>query len=196
MLTLAAVPSVSVALVVIRSATYGFASGAAAAFGIASADLLFVSLAMIGLSALADTLGTLFIAVKYAGGAYLLWLGLSLLRSVRVAAPGPGIRPGAAGLGSSFIAGFLLTLGDVKAIFFYASLFPVFVDMNMLDGGDVAAVFIITLLSVAGVKLAYAWSAAKLVTIAPFSAAGRMRALRVSAGMLMMAAGGYLIVQA
>lgn len=72
MLTLAALPSASVALVVTRSATAGFANGVAVALGIVVGDLLFVALAILGLSLLAETMGAFFAILKYLGGAYLI----------------------------------------------------------------------------------------------------------------------------
>eukprot|EP00903_Cladosiphon_okamuranus_P004055 g4053.t1 len=121
MLVLAAIPSASVALVVTRSATHGFSNGIAVALGIVLADLVFVALAILGLGFLAETLGSFFITLRYLGGAYLIWLGIRLLRS-----PG-GMNLSPAGpnrfsLFASFTSGFLLTLGDVKAILFYATI--------------------------------------------------------------------------
>lgn len=60
MIALAVVPSTSVALVVTRSATRGFQSGAAAAAGIVVGDLIFLGLAMLGMAALAHSLGSIF----------------------------------------------------------------------------------------------------------------------------------------
>ena len=81
MVALAAVPSTSVAFVVVRSATLGVTSGIAAAGGIVVADLVFVNLAMFGLSAIAETMGSLFSVVKLCGALYLLWLGFSILKT-------------------------------------------------------------------------------------------------------------------
>lgn len=84
MVGLAVLPSASVALVVTRSATHGFPHGAAVASGIVIGDLIFVTLAVLGLSALAETGGGFMLSVfRYLGGSYLIWLGLGLLRSRR-----------------------------------------------------------------------------------------------------------------
>lgn len=60
MVTLAAMPSTSVALVVTRAATLGVKNGIAVAAGIVVGDLLFVMLVILGLSALAEALGSFF----------------------------------------------------------------------------------------------------------------------------------------
>ena len=53
MVSLAAIPSTSVALVVTRSVTLGVANGVATSLGIVLGDLVFILLAVLGLSAVA-----------------------------------------------------------------------------------------------------------------------------------------------
>ena len=53
MIVLAALPSCSVALVVTRAATLGIRNGAAVTAGIVMGDLIFVTLAILGMSTLA-----------------------------------------------------------------------------------------------------------------------------------------------
>jgi len=137
MVTLAAMPGASVALVVARSATSGVANGIAVAVGIVSGDLVFIILAISGLSVVAETMGGLFMVVRILGGLYLLWLGFSLLTeknktilSVRKAGSKNSLL-------ASCMAGFLLTLGDIKAVIFYASLLPVFIDLSAVKSTEV-----------------------------------------------------------
>lgn len=193
MLLLAAMPSASVALVVTRSATHGVANGVAVAVGIVLADLLFVMLAILGMSFLAETLGSLFAILKVAGGAYLIWLGVVLIRAkggLALGANGPNRRS----LFASCAAGFVLTLGDVKAILFYASLFPTFVDMKHLEIQDVAVIMLVTIVAVGGVKTLYALAAKKIVMRIQNQSAQRLT--RSAAGCAMVGAGTYLITKA
>src|SRR5690606_15721683 len=81
MAVLAAVPSVSVLAVSARSATLGFAHGACTAMGIVVGDLWFILLAMFGLALLAEMTDGLFFLIKFLGGTYLIWLGISLWMS-------------------------------------------------------------------------------------------------------------------
>ncbi len=161
MVPLAALPSSSVALVLARALSAGRRSGAAAAAGIVAGDLLFIALALAGMTALSQWLGSLFMLIKYAAAAYLVYLGVSLLR----AKPKLNVQAQPArsfSLLADFMAGLLLTLGDVKAILFYASLFPTVVDLQSLGVVDVAMIAVITLLSVGGVKLAYVFCAQRI----------------------------------
>ncbi len=70
MAALAIIPSTSVALVVTRSATAGFANGVAVVTGIVLGDLVFVMLAIFGLSVIAENMADVFIIIKYIGGAH------------------------------------------------------------------------------------------------------------------------------
>ncbi len=193
MLTLAIIPSTSVALVVARSATLGIANGAAVALGIVLGDLVFILLVLLGLSALAETLGGLFLVIKYIGGAYLIWLGFTLLSSktnTSITIKKPILK---GNLRTSFLSGFFITLGDIKAIFFYGSLFPAFVNLSALQWSDITTIILLTILTVGGVKLAYAFLATKLVSMS--QGLKVEKGVRITAGSFMVGAGSYLIVK-
>jgi threonine/homoserine/homoserine lactone efflux protein len=194
MTALAALPSASVALVVSRSVAAGLSHGIAAALGIVLGDLIFVAAALIGLAALAEALGGLFALIKLIGGLYLIWLGCSMLVSRAKDSGGSVMPASSSGLRSSLLAGLLVTLGDVKAVMFYASLFPLFVEIDMLDVADVLLVVTITALAVGGMKLLYALVAHQLAAMARNTRAGRFA--QRSAGAMLLGAGSYLIATA
>lgn len=194
MVALAAVPSASVALVVTRSATLGIANGIAVSAGIVLGDLVFILLALAGLSVVAQAMGSLFMIIKYLGAAYLLWLGYTLLTSkstTEISAQNP---TGKRNLFASFLAGFMLTLGDIKAIVFYVGLFPVFIDFSSLQIADVLIIVAVMVVSVGSVKLIYAFSALKVASLARKYKLDN--AARKTAGGLMVGTGGYLIIKA
>jgi threonine/homoserine/homoserine lactone efflux protein len=95
---------------------------------------------------------------------------------------------------ASFLSGLLLTLGDVKAILFYASLFPAFVDMDSLSAPDMAGIAAVTILAVGGVKIFYAFAARTIS--ARFRDRNAQRLARKSAGCCMIGAGTYIIMKA
>lgn len=192
MLLLAAIPSLSVAVVVTRSATLGFANGVAVAFGIALADVVFVLLAILGMTVLAEVMGAFFSVLKYCGGAYLIWMGWGLLRGAHTVALEIA-RPSKLSLMASFGAGFFLTLGDVKAILFYASLFPAFVDVSSLSVADVLLIVLVTVAAVAGVKTLYALLANRIVHRSRNPKIQKLA--RKTAGCVMVGAGTYLIAK-
>lgn len=193
MTVLALVPSTSVALVVARSSTAGFLNGGAVAAGIVVGDLIFVYLAVLGMAALAEAMGGVFLVLRYLAGAYLIWFGISLVRSKRsskLEAPGSS----ASTLSASFLSGLVLTLGDVKAILFYASLFPAFVDLATITASDIAIIVVLTVVAVGGVKLGYAYSATRIVSLA--RGFKGERAVKITAGGFMVGAGAYLMAKA
>jgi threonine/homoserine/homoserine lactone efflux protein len=191
---LAALPSASVVLVVTRSAVAGLRQGLAVALGIVLGDLIFVALALLGLTALADALGGLFLLIKLLGGLYLIWLGAAMLFSRSAMAPANAGPDTALGLIGSVVAGLLLTLGDLKAILFYASLFPLFVNLEAVGSADLLLIVLITALSVGGVKLSYAVAARRITVYLRGARVGRVA--HRGAGLLLLGAGGALIASA
>ncbi|MBT1062188.1 LysE family translocator [Bowmanella sp. Y26] len=190
MLLLAALPSASVALVVSRSASHGVRQGMMVALGIVSADLLFAGLAIVGMSALAHWLGELFTLIRLIAACYLIWLGWQLLRQTRMEQPS---SVGKTVWGSSYLSGLLLTLADVKAIVFYASLFPSVVDIQVFTAVDFICLLFLTLFAVGGVKLLYAWLGSSLAV----RLGGKRLGLvwqRITGG-LMLGGGIYLLVR-
>ena len=193
MVVLAAMPSTSVALVVTRSATSGIANGMAVAAGIVLGDLAFIILAILGLSVVAETMGSLFMIIKYLGALYLFWIGFSLLtekRTTTIAVNRAGLK---GRLVTSFLAGFFLTLGDIKAIVFYVSLFPMFIDLSAIHVLDILVIISITVVAVGGVKVLYALSASRISSLA--RGLKYENAVRKTAGGLMVGAGSCLIVK-
>jgi threonine/homoserine/homoserine lactone efflux protein len=194
MVALAAMPSASVALVVTRSATLGVANGIAVSVGIVLGDLVFILLAIAGLSVVAETMGGLFMVIKYLGAVYLLWLGSTLLTSKSVTEITVERSIEKRNLVASFLAGFMLTLGDIKAIVFYVSLFPVFVDLSSLHVADILTIISVMVVAVGGVKAIYAFSSLKVASLAKRYKLDN--AARKTAGGLMVGAGSYLIIKA
>lgn len=73
------------------SAVHGRRAGVLAALGVGAGCLLHVALAAVGLSALLAASATAFTLVKWVGAAYLVWVGITMLRArKRAAAPAGG----------------------------------------------------------------------------------------------------------
>src|SRR5262245_32161681 len=74
-------PGPDVLYIVGRSLSQGRAAGVISSFGISTGCLFHVTTAALGLSAIMVTVPAAFDIVRYAGAAYLVWLGISALRS-------------------------------------------------------------------------------------------------------------------
>ena len=74
-------PGPDMLFVTSSSAVQGRRAGVLAAFGVGAGCLLHVALAAVGLSALLAASATAFSVVKWVGAAYLVWVGISMLRA-------------------------------------------------------------------------------------------------------------------
>jgi threonine/homoserine/homoserine lactone efflux protein len=188
MVILAAIPSSSVLMVTTRSASSGFTHGILTTLGIVTGDILYIVVAVFGLSTLARSLGDQFVLIKYAGGVFLIWMGLSLWRS-----GSSSMRDNTTSrhsLVSSYVAGLLLTLADQKAIVFYLGFFPAFIDFSRLHCSEAFLVIAIAVVAVGGPKIAYAY----LASISSFHQnVSLTRWLNTTAGLVMIAIGILLV---
>ncbi len=89
--------------------------------------LLLIALSMLGIGALLAASVNALTALKFAGGAYLIWLGVQVWRSppIRLQTDTPGPTPSR---GSMFRQGFLTAISNPKALLFYGAFLPHFID--------------------------------------------------------------------
>jgi threonine/homoserine/homoserine lactone efflux protein len=189
---LALMPSTSTMVVVSRSVASGFLHGVMATLGIVIGDIIFILFAILGLAMLAQSLGDLFVVVKYLGVAYLLVLGILLMRARPVAAPGgPGHE---ATRLSGFLAGLSITLADQKAILFYLGFFPAFIDLATLSIPDVLLILGITIVALGSAKLLYAYLADHFGRAVDLT--GKATVLNRVAGLVVMGVGLDIVLRA
>lgn len=141
---LALSPGPGLATIISRALASGPIAGLAVTAGLVLADFVFMGVAMIGLTAIAAALGPLFQIIKYAGAVYLLWLGYRAFRSS--ASPLTVTPRSGKGIIKDVGLGFLVTLGNPKAILFYSALLPTFLDMAQIRFADflVLAAIVVT----------------------------------------------------
>jgi threonine/homoserine/homoserine lactone efflux protein len=119
-------PGPDTAYIIGRSLQLGWRGGAVAALGIGTGCLLHVSAAAVGLSALLAASSAAFTLVKWAGAAYLCFIGVKMLLSrqpVPVAAAGTG----AMALRQVFWQGALTNALNPKVALFFLAFLPQFV---------------------------------------------------------------------
>ena len=188
---LALIPSVSVLAVTARAAAFGFRHGLATALGIVAGDIIFILIAVYGLVLIAGLMGNQFNLIKYIGGAYLIWLGLSLWRADTRARKSE--IQGQSSLTSSFLTGLLITLGDQKAILFYLGFFPAFIDLEIMTPVDTLTIIAIAIIGVGGAKVVYAALAVRASQMLQNSRA--IGALNKFASCVMIAVGIALLLK-
>lgn len=116
------------AVLFVVSQGLGRGSGAAlgASVGILGGNAFYFVLSATSLGALLVASYEVFSAVKWAGAAYLVWLGVRTFR----AAPTPATVRAAAGDAAARLAlrGFLVQVANPKALVFFTALLPQFID--------------------------------------------------------------------
>ncbi len=181
-------PGPGVAAVIARGLAHGMKGAPAFILGFMVGDLVWFGIAATGLAALARTAATLFVAIKWIGVAYLLWLAWKLWTAPaeRVAVLGDDRQHG----WRAFMASFMLTLGNPKAILFFLALLPTVIDlasMTLLRFVEISAAMCVVL---PAVLFAYALLAAKARQL--FTTPSAVRRLNRSSGVAM--AGAAIVV--
>jgi threonine/homoserine/homoserine lactone efflux protein len=93
-------------------------------FGDLSANSIQILIAGFGLAGLVQASASFFLAVKWMGVAYLVWLGIKMIWSTRR----PDVESVAKSQGSFFKDGFITSAANPYAVVFFAALFPQFID--------------------------------------------------------------------
>ncbi len=128
----AATPGPGIAAIVAR--VLGRGTGGALAFtaGVATGDVIWLTVAVTGLAALASLFDGVFTVIKYAGAAYLLVIAWKLWSAPTVPhdlqahlPPDPPLK--------LFLGGLSVTIGNPKVMVFYLALLPSLIDMKALD---------------------------------------------------------------
>src|SRR5262249_49433973 len=102
----------------------GLRGGYAALAGLMIGDWLLMLAAFVGIAALLAAHPILFRTVQWLGVAYLIWVGIQLMRAGgKLNADTLPLGPG-----KYFRQAFLITLINPKAIVFYMAFFPLFID--------------------------------------------------------------------
>ena len=191
MVILALVPGPAVFAVIARAMTSGFTQGVAVSMGIVAGDFVFILLAIFGLSMIAEYMGELFIIIKYLGACYLIWLGIKCWResSKQLAIEAEEFGT----LKQSFVSGLAITLGNPKAIFFYISLFPAFIELKQVTTIEIFILLGLAAVTIGGVNVTYAYLGYQAKRW--FTSVVAQKRLHNTAGGVMVGTGSWLLVQ-
>ncbi|HET9672461.1 MAG TPA: LysE family translocator [Actinomycetota bacterium] len=127
-IALLVVPGPSVLYVVTRSVHQGRAAGLVSVLGIHTGSIVHVAAAALGVSAILASSVVAFSVVKYAGAAYLIWLGVRALRR-----PEERVADGAVprrSLRRIFAHGVVVNVLNPKTALFFLAFLPQFVDVS------------------------------------------------------------------
>ena len=162
-------PGPDTAITIRNALLGGRTAGVFTAAGIATGQTIWAIATSVGVVALLVASEPLFLAVKYAGAAYLVFLGLQALRAALRPAPAGAPGPGAArealparrlAPAAAFAQGVVSDLGNPKMAVFFASLLPQFVP------GGVATFAALMALGAVFAAMTFCWLALYAAVIA------------------------------
>jgi homoserine/homoserine lactone efflux protein len=186
-------PGPSALLVVSLSLTRGRRAGGLATLGVLTANALYFTLSATGLVAARSVSAEVFLAVKWAGAAYLVWLGIrTIVRSFGEAdagSPPDGELPRR----RSFWQGLVTQGANPNLLVYFTAILPQFVDPTRPLPGQVAILACSSFAIEFAVLCAYATLAAR----AGRFAAPRSRAVaeRMGGGLLVAAGAGLASIR-
>jgi threonine/homoserine/homoserine lactone efflux protein len=184
-----ATPGPGIAAIVARSLAHGLKGAPAFIAGFVIGDLTWFAIAATGLAALAKTAATLFVAIKWAGVAYLLYLAWKLWTAPAERVEASGQERNQHGW-RAFMASLTLTLANPKAILFFLALLPTVIDLGSMNAArflEISAAIVVLQPCVLGT---YALLAAKARQL--FTTPKAVRRLNRSSGVAM--AGAAVVV--
>jgi len=199
---LAIIPGPGVLLTVAKASVGGIRHASFTIAGILVGDIIFILLVTLGLKFVAESLSTLFIFIKYAGSAYLIWLGLSLLFSPpdkklklneKNTLHAASKTQNTCSFFSDFLAGVAVTLSNPKAIVFYLSFFPAFMNIPMLTLTDITVITFIITLVIGSAMMLYAIAAIR--TQESLATNGSKKWMKKIAGGIIVSTGGWLLIR-
>src|SRR6266446_1352974 len=122
-LLLAITPGPGIFYVLARSLAGGKREGVQSSFGTFAGGLFHVFAAALGISAILAASAVAFHTVKYAGAAYLVWLGIRMIRTRNAEMPAQTAPPAQ----GSFRQGILTEALNPKTALFFLSFIPQFI---------------------------------------------------------------------
>jgi threonine/homoserine/homoserine lactone efflux protein len=184
-----ATPGPGIAAVIARSLAHGFKGAPAFVAGFIVGDLVWFAIAATGLAALAKTAATVFVAIKWAGVVYLLYLAWTLWTAPaeRVAVTGADDRQHG---WRAFAASLMLTLANPKAILFFLALLPTVVDLTTMNALTFVEISLAIVILMPLVLFSYVFLAARAREM--FTTPKAVRRLNRSSGVAM--AGAAVVV--
>jgi homoserine/homoserine lactone efflux protein len=95
--------------------------------GIALANALYFGLSALGIAGMIASSPGLYTAIRWAGAAYLVWLGLRMLFGAARSGLVPTARPTEVSGVGVFTKGFLIEIANPKALLYFSALLPQFI---------------------------------------------------------------------
>jgi threonine/homoserine/homoserine lactone efflux protein len=179
------IPGPAVLFVLSMTLARGARAGLAGAVGILAANVGYFALSATGIAAVILASHELFMALKWAGAAYLVWMGLGMLFSRSRPLPPPSPRL----VRRTFLRGLVVQGANPKALVFFVALLPQFIDPNASVPLQILVLGISSTVLELGVLTLYVVTAARAREMVGSGFAARLERI---GGVFLVAAGARL----
>ncbi|MEH3090511.1 MAG: LysE family translocator [Agrobacterium cavarae] len=155
----AAIPGPGMTAIVARALGSGFRETFFMGLGLVLGDMVYLTAVILGLAFVAQTFQEAFMVLKFAGAAYLLYIAWKLWTA--------GLLPQdlqakkSTSIGTSFLSGLFITLGNPKTMLFYVALVPTLIDIRGIGLSEYAVLIGLTFAVLMAVLLPYILLASK-----------------------------------
>lgn len=182
-------PGPNVMVIAAASATSGRRAGVVVGLGVAFGDVIYATVALAGLAGAIGASESLFSWIKLLGGAYLVWMGVTMARGSPAR---HGEAPAPAPRSSWFRRGLVTDLANAHTAVFFASVFA-----GTLSADTTLATKTAIVLAIAVTSLAWRLSLATFFSVPPLRRLydRRRRVFEIGAGAVLAATGARIALQ-
>lgn len=188
-MALALVPGPTVTVIIANSLRYGSRAGMMNVAGTQFGFVIWLGIATLGLGAAIKLMGTWFDVLRWAGAAYLVWLGIKMFLSKGdLAVAVDRARP----RGSFFLQGFVVIMSNPKMLVLFGAMIPPFLSK---DGNLMQQTLLLgfTFMAIAAVgDTLYALLAGKA---GAWLSRSRIRAIEIVSGICLTAGGVWMALR-
>ncbi len=188
-MALAFVPGPTVTVIIANSLRYGTRAGLLNVVGTQVGFVIWLGIAALGLGAAIQLMGTWFDVLRWAGAAYLVWLGIKMFLSKGdLAVAVDRARP----RGSFFLQGFVVIMSNPKMLVLFGAMIPPFLSK---DGNLMQQTLLLgfTFMAIAAVgDTLYALMAGKA---GAWLSRSRIRAIEIVSGICLTAGGVWMALR-
>lgn len=185
----AVVPGPTVTVIIANSLRYGTSAGMMNVAGTVLAGCCWLVIAALGLTAAIHLMGVWFDLLRFAGAAYLVWLGFKLLTSKGNLGQGEPVARSQRGF---FLQAFMVTMSNPKVLVLFGMMIPPFLSTSgnptaqtLILGGSFVAIACVT-------DASYALLAGKA---GAWMSRSRIRVVEVLSGLCLTGAGLWMALK-
>lgn len=186
---LAVVPGPTVTVIIANALRYGARAGFANVVGTVAAGLCWVVIAALGLTAAISVMGVWFDLLRYAGAAYLVWLGIKLLRSDGTLGQAKAEVRSTTGFA---MQAFVVTISNPKVLVLFGMIIPPFLSRDgnpTIETASLGASFVAIAACTDSAYALLAGRAGKLLS------RSRVRGIEVVSGLCLTGGGLWLALR-